>query len=420
MPENIVSGRSTLGSWDTFLDYIEWYSKFDEQFRSDGKSYANMVFGNPQDPPIPEFVGALRRQLEGADLPTASPNTFSYKVRHPESVDAVVTVLQSTRGIEMDPADVMLTNGALSALSLCLFVMANPGDQAILVTPSYFFYRPMMEFAGLVPVPVAADPDMGFDLDVEAIRHAITPQTRVIMLNSPNNPTGKIYPAATLERLAEVLRQANKERSDAAGPGGNYEPIMVISDEAYCRIIFDDDAAQFVSIAQVYEYSVMVYTWGKTLLAPSERFGYIALSPLMPESCRKILRDKLFRAQLLSYSFPNGTTAQAYAEIEAANLRIDTNQMKERRDQLYVSLTKLGWNVVKPEGTFYMLVQVPNDLFEDEDDLVQLLAKEERVLVLHGSVMDIPGWIRLSLTASNEMVDFCIRAFEHVDAKRTK
>jgi len=195
---------------------------------------------------------------------------------------------------------------------------------------------------------------------------------------------------------------------------------MVISDEAYCRIIFDDDAAQFVSIAQVYEYSVMVYTWGKTLLAPSERFGYIALSPLMPESCRKILRDKLFRAQLLSYSFPNGTTAQAYAEIEAANLRIDTNQMKERRDQLYVSLTKLGWNVVKPEGTFYMLVQVPNDLFEDEDDLVQLLAKEERVLVLHGSVMDIPGWIRLSLTASNEMVDFCIRAFEHVDAKRTK
>jgi len=211
MPENIVSGRSTLGSWDTFLDYIEWYSKFDEQFRSDGKSYANMVFGNPQDPPIPEFVGALRRQLEGADLPTASPNTFSYKVRHPESVDAVVTVLQSTRGIEMDPADVMLTNGALSALSLCLFVMANPGDQAILVTPSYFFYRPMMEFAGLVPVPVAADPDMGFDLDVEAIRHAITPQTRVIMLNSPNNPTGKIYPVATLERLAEALRQANKE-----------------------------------------------------------------------------------------------------------------------------------------------------------------------------------------------------------------
>ena len=416
VPFNLTSRRAALSSWDPFISYIDWYTKYDERFRADGKEYANMVFGNPQDRPIPEFVAALRRQLEGADLPTASPSTFAYKVRFPESIVAVVDVLWRIRGIRVDPNDVFLTNGALSALSLCFFVLADPGDEAIIITPSYFFYKPMMEFAGLRPVTVAADPETGFDLDVDAIRKTITPCTRVICVNSPNNPTGNIYPKETLEKLSDILQQVNKERAVAAGDDG-FKPIMVISDEAYCRIVFDD-SSPYESIAQVYPYSVMVYTWGKTLLAPSERFGYIATSPLMPESGRLLLRSKIFRAQLLGWSFPNATTGQAYAEIEATNLVIDIKQMKLRRDSIYNSLVRHGWNAIKPAGSFYMLVQVPEELFTSEDDLVNALAEEERVLVLHGSIMDIPGWIRLSLTASDEMADFCIRAFARIRDKR--
>jgi aspartate aminotransferase len=416
-PLLLTSRRASLDSWNPFLSYISWYSKYDEGFRSDGKKYANMVFGNPQDRPIPEFVAALRRQLDGADLPTASPSTFAYKPRFPESADAVVDVLQRTRGIKMDPDDVTLTNGALGALSLCFFVLADPLDEAILITPSYFFYRPMMEYAGLKPVAVAANPEKGFDLDIDAIHKAITPATRVICLNSPNNPTGKIYPRATLEKLSNMLQRVNNERADAAG-GAGFQPIMVISDEAYCRILFDDKDS-YQTIAQVYPFSVMVYTWGKTLLAPSERFGYIATSPVMPESGRLLLRDKIFRSQLLGWTIPNATTAQAYAEIEAANLVIDIDQLKVRRDRMYNSLTEQGWNAIKPGGSFYMLVQVPQDMFASEDDLVNALAEEERVLVLHGSIMEIPGWIRLSLTASDEMVDFSIAAFARIRDKRS-
>jgi aspartate aminotransferase len=140
---------------------------------------------------------------------------------------------------------------------------------------------------------VAADVDQDFDLDVEAIRKAITPKTRMLLLNSPNNRTGKIYAMIkTLKALPLVLREANNEREAAAIIRGDrsFLPIMVVSDEAYNRIVFDN--IDYHSIAEVSPYSLMVYTWGKTLLAPSERFGYISFSPLVPLPLRKVMCEK--------------------------------------------------------------------------------------------------------------------------------
>jgi aspartate/methionine/tyrosine aminotransferase len=137
----------------------------------------------------------------------------------------------------------------------------------------------------------------------------------------------------------------------------------------------------------------------------------------MPKASRLTLRDRLFRAQILGWSFPNTTTARAYAEVEGANVKIDIERMQNRRDRLYNSLTENGWNAVKPDGGFYMLVEVPKDLFKDESDLLESLL-EERILVLPGSIMDIDGWIRLSLTASDRMADFAIEGFRRLRCKR--
>jgi aspartate aminotransferase len=266
----VCSKRASLTAWDPFLEFDDKYLKNLDKLRredapNDGTTtYANLAFGNPQDPPLPELVEALKRQIEKAEPPHGRPDAFEYKVRLPESVDAVVNALMRTRSLQVDPDDVMLTNGALAALSLSAFVLGDPGDEAIMLTPSYFFYRPTIEYAGLIAVPVPSNAKEGFALDVEAIRGAISPKTRLILLNSPNNPTGKIYSMESLRALSSMLQDINLERRKTATD--HYQPIVVISDEAYCRIVFDD--IEFHSIAEVYPYSIMVYTWGKTLLAP--------------------------------------------------------------------------------------------------------------------------------------------------------
>ena len=140
--------------------------------------------------------------------------------------------------------------------------------------------------------------------------------------------------------------------------------------------------------------------------------GYIALSPLMPEEARMVLRDRFFRTQLLGWSYPNSTTARAYAEVEAADITIDVTELQARRDRIHSVLTDIGWIVTKPEGSFYMLVQVP-EMFESETDLLHAL-REENVFAVPGSIMDIPGHIRLSLTASDEMVEFSLDAFRRI------
>ena len=129
-----------------------------------------------------------------------------------------------------------------------------------------------------------------------------------------------------------------------------------------------------------------------------------------------VLRDRFNRTQLLGWSFPNNTTAGAYAEVEAANLTIDVAEMQARRDRIYSALTEDGWTVTKPEGSFYMLIQVP-DVFDDEEDLLTAL-REENVFAVPGTIMDIAGWIRISLTASDESAEFALDAFHRIRMKR--
>ncbi len=218
-----------------------------------------------------------------------------------------------------------------------------------------------------------------------------------MLINSPNNPTGRIYPPETLRRLGEMLTAASTER-----------PIVLLSDEAYCCIVYSD--AKFRSPTEFYPYSLLVHTYGKTTLAPSERLGYIAPSPLMPAAEREDLYRAIFKVQTTGWAFPNGTTAKALPEL--TKFSIDIAALERRRDLVAETLTADGWVVRKPEGTFYMLLKVPHGIADDEE-LAEMLA-ERGVMTMPTSVSHLPGWIRISLTASDEMVERAMPVFQEV------
>src|SRR5690606_37893060 len=186
---------------------------------------------------------------------------------------------------------------------------------------------------GATPVPVAID-SRTYDLDLAAVAAAISPRTRAIIVNSPNNPTGKIYPPATLTELASLLTEASAR---------NGRPIYLLSDEAYSRIVFD--GRDFPSPTAFYPDSLLVYTYGKTLLTPGQRIGYIALPPTMTD--RQPLREALFAAQIVAgWAFPNALLQHALADLETVS--IDMVHLQGKRDKLVAALRKLGYDLQVP------------------------------------------------------------------------
>jgi aspartate aminotransferase len=348
---------------------------------------ANFAVGNPQEFPMPEYVDALRASLE-----PRRANWFAYKDSEPKSRITVARGLSKQTGMDWDPADVAMTNGGFAALAVAMRALVEPGDEVIFLSPPWFFYEFMILAADGVPVRLHLAPP-AFEPDFEAIAAAITPRTRALIFNSPHNPSGRVYPLETLEALARTLTEA----ADRIG-----HPIFVISDEPYKRVLFD--GIEFHSPAEAYPHTVITYSYGKQLLAPGQRLGYLTVPPTMPD--REAFRETVFVAQFATgYAFPNALLQHAIEDLEV--LSIDIGAMERRRDRLVGALREIGYETTMPEGTFYIMARAP---IADDVAFCDLLAKH-RVLVLPGTIVEVPGWFRISLTATDEMVERGIPGF---------
>ncbi|HEX2052210.1 MAG TPA: aminotransferase class I/II-fold pyridoxal phosphate-dependent enzyme, partial [Actinomycetota bacterium] len=317
---------------------------------------------------------------------------LAYKLNEPEATRVVAKSLSRQRGREFAPEQILLTNGVFAGLSIVLNALVDPGDEVLYISPPWFFYEVLIAAAGGRPVRVDADRTT-FDLDIDAIRDAITDRTRGIIVNSPNNPTGVVYSAARLRELAVVLQEASER---------NGRPVYLFSDEAYNRIVFD--GAGFASPTDHYDSALLLYTYGKTLLTPGERLGYIAVPPGMLHSTETL--HALFVAQALTgWAFPVASLQHAMDDLE--NLSIDVGQLQSKRDRMVKELSAAGYNVNKPQGTFYLLLRSPWP-----DDLSFCLALAERdVFVLPGRTFEMPGYFRISLTASDDMISRSVPIF---------
>jgi aspartate aminotransferase len=351
---------------------------------------ANFAFGNPNELPLPVagYVPALQRHLE-----PRSPDWFAYKMSEPQSQEVVARSLTRRTGLEWDPADVAMTNGGFAALNVALQAICEPGDEVVFLSPPWFFYELLILGADATPVRVPLGAPT-FDLDLPAIDAAITPRTRAVLVNTPHNPSGRIFVSADLQALADTLRAASARVG---------HPIWLISDEPYNRIVFD--GRTFHSPSEAYPHTMVTYSYGKTLLAPGMRIGYLTVPPTLPE--RAELRDRIVLAQVASgYAFPNADLQHAIDDLEA--LSIDVGAMERRRDRMAAILDGLGYQHTLPEGTFYILARSPID---DDQRFTEILA-EEGAVVLPGAVVEVPGWFRISLTASDAMVEASVAAFE--------
>ncbi len=350
----------------------------------------DFIAGNPQEMPLPGFVQALERW----SVPQ-NKDWFAYKFNVPEARAAVAASLWERRGIAFREQDIYLTTGAFGALSVALGVVVDRGDEVIYISPPWFFYEALIVRSGGTPVRVRVD-ERTYDLDLEAIAKALTPRTRAIIINSPNNPTGKIYPPETLRGLAEILERAGKQ---------NGRPIYLLSDEAYCRIIYD--GRSYPSPTAFYPNSFLIYTYGKTLLTPGERLGYIALPPAMEQ--RQDLSAAIFIQEAIGgHMFPNAVLQYALPDLE--RLSIDVGHLQRKRDRMVSALGKMGYQVHMPEGTFYLLPRSP---VPDDVAFVRRLAERD-IFCLPGQVMEMPGYFRISLTANDDMIDRALPGFEAV------
>ncbi len=286
-----------------------------------------------------------------------------------------------------------MTNGGFAALAVTMRAILEPGDEVVFLSPPWFFYELLIVAADGVPVsgrPRAARPSTSTRRRSRRRsrpgpgRSSSTPRT--------TRPGGSIRSS----RSGSSGRCSSGSRPDATGRS------CLVCDEPYNRIVFD--GRTFHSPSEVYPNTIVTYSYGKTLLAPGMRIGYVTMPPTMPD--RETLRRAIFLSQLATgFAFPNALLQHAIDDLEA--LSMDIGALERRRDRLVPALRAMGYETSLPEGTFYVMARSP---IADDQAFAERLA-EHGALVLPGSIVELPGWFRISLTASDAMVDAGLRSF---------
>lgn len=392
MTDNTLTAR-TRAALKTIEPIRRFFAEPEWSRRMGDPDACDFTIGNPHDMPPPGYVEALQRRVVPEHI-----HWYAYKTNESASRAIVAASLRAWRGVAFKEEDIFVTNGATAGLHVVIGSIVGPGDEVIFMSPPWFQYEGMIIIADGVPIKVQIDLKT-YDLDLSAIEKAITEKTRAVIINSPHNPTGKIYPAQTLERLAGILEAASKRYR---------RTIYLISDESYSRIVFDGRV--YRSPTEFYASSFLVYTYGKVLLTPGQRMGFIALPPGMPG--REEMREAVESFQMLcGWAFPNALLQHAFADLD--RLSVDIPLLQKKRDRMVTALRGMGYKTSIPEGTFYILVRSP---LPDDAAFVRLLARY-KIFCIPGALMDLPGWFRISLTANDDMIERAIPKFE--EALRT-
>jgi aspartate aminotransferase len=337
----------------------------------------DFTLGNPEIEPPPAVLAAARRVLESEELHL---HAYMPNAGHPRVREAVAARLRTSTGLPYTANHVLMTVGAGAALNTVLKALLNPDDEVLTVAPFFVEYKFYAENYGgqLVVVP----PRANLTPDLARIEAAITPRTRAIILNSPNNPSGVIYPESAFVELDALLGRID-------------QPIVVISDEPYRALVFDD--VPVPEVPPLVTRAVVATSWSKSLAIPGERIGYLAFSPRMPEAA-ELFEACTFTSRVLG--FVNAPALWQWVVAEVGDVVIDVAPYREKRDLMYEGLIRIGYECVKPQGAFYVFPRTP---IEDDVAFVRLLA-EEGVLTVPGSGFGMPGHIRISLTVERETV----------------
>lgn len=351
----------------------------------------DLSLGNPVMEPPAEFFAELRRI---ADNPQKGMHRYMPNAGYPETRQAVADALRDETAIPYALDHVMMSVGAGGGINVVIHAICDPGDEVVLLAP-YFAEYPFYTLShGARPVVVRCD--RAFNPDLADLAAKITPRTRALLLNSPNNPAGVVYAADVVAGIARVLGQRSVELGTE---------IFLISDEPYRKVIFDGMRYPFPQ--HVYRATITVSSHSKDLALPGERIGYVALHPGYTGAA-ELMDALVFCNRVLG--FVNAPALMQHIVRPLQHVTVDVSDYQRKRDYLYGELTAAGYKVVKPQGAFYMFPEAP---LPDELELVAALQRHG-TLVVPGRGFGLPGYFRVSYCVEQEVLEGAMRGFRAV------
>lgn len=347
--------------------------------------------GNPNLPAPPEVKQAIFEILEQEDpvLVHGYMNNSGY-----EDVRAAIAQSLNRRfGTQFDANNIIMTVGAAGGIHVAFQSLVNPDDEVIAIAPFFGEYRHYTQNAGakLVIVP----PNIPtFQPDFAALEACITPKTRAVIINTPNNPTGVVYSEQTIQALADLLRRKQEELGTE---------IFLFADEPYRELVYDANTV-VPYVTKYYANTIVGYSWSKSLSLPGERIGYLVVPSAFADFADTI--DAMNAATRI-FGFVNAPSLMQRVVARCLNVTADISFYQRNRDTLYDGLTAIGYTCVKPEGAFYLWVKTPIA----DAEFVEL-AKKYQILTVPGTAFACPGYVRLAYCVSHETVQNAIPKFQ--------
>ena len=377
-----------------FAQRSSWIRKMFEEGAKLKKEFgAENVFdfslGNPDVPPPPQFSEILQKLAT-----EEKPGIHGYMPNggYPFVREAVAARISKDQGVTVSGDELLMTCGAAGALNVVLKSILNPGEEVIFLAPFFVEYHFYVDNQGGTSKIVNTTPD--FNLDLDAIEAAITDKTKAMIINSPNNPTGQIYPAADLARLGEILEAAQKKHNST---------IFLLSDEPYRKIVFDDN--EVPSIFAAYRNSIVVSSYSKDLSLPGERIGYIAIHPEIDDKA-PLLGAMTLANRILGFVNAPALMQRVVAQLQDAT--VDCSVYTRRREIFCKILSEAGYEFTPPKGAFYVFPKSP---IEDDAAFVAHLQKY-KILAVPGRGFGMPGYFRLAFCVDDGVIERSAPAFK--------
>ncbi len=385
-----ISAAMTQSSWIRKM--------FEEGARLKALHGADKVFdfslGNPNLPPPPQFHDTLRDTVSACGL---GDHCYMPQSGYPQVCVAVADYLAGEQGVTLAAADIIMTCGAAGALNVIFKALLDPGDEVIVPTPCFVEYRFYVDNHGGTVRMVPTRPD--FTLDLGAIEDAINAKTKVVLINSPNNPTGQIYSAESLAHLGDLLTRKGQELK---------RTIYLVSDEPYRKIVFDGRPVP--SIFAAYPESLIATSYSKDLSIPGERIGFAAVHPAA--TYKADIRAALtLTNRILGFVNAPALMQRVVACLQGAS--VDMGQYKRKRDLLCDGLADAGYSFVTPPGAFYLFPKTP---VADDVAFVREL-QQELILTVPGSGFAGPGHFRIAFCVDDQTILNALPGFKRVMAK---
>ena len=379
-----------LGKKSSIIREIFEYAKV-RRTEIGAENVFDFSLGNPSIP-APAVVGETMQRLLSETDPvllhgyTSAPGDAAVR-------QTLANNIQKRFGFEANPNLIYMTCGAAASLTVSLKALCSDGDEVILLAPFFPEYQVFVRNAGAVPVIVLGREGV-FDIDFDALTKAITPKTRAVIVNSPNNPSGVVLNEDCIRRLAALLTEKSAEIG---------RPIAIIADEPYRELVYGDVDVPYIPC--YYDNTLVCYSYSKSLSLPGERIGYILVPPAM-ESAGDVFAAICGAGRSLGFVCAPSLLQLTVAACDGTPP--DLTAYDDNRTLLYESLTKIGYEAIRPDGAFYLFVKAL------EEDAVAFYekAKQHELLLVPSDSFGVPGYVRIAYCVSNDQIGRSIPAFE--------